>query len=79
VTDANAGTMRILGSPLRLSGEPRGRVQGSEYERRGAEYVAERFEAWGLENLPIESLPLTSGAGSAGVHERTTLIWAGSG
>jgi len=33
------------------------RVQGTVYERRASEYIAERFDEWGLENVVLEDFP----------------------
>jgi hypothetical protein len=38
-----------------------GRIQGSIYERRAAEYVKEKFDNWGLENVRMQDFPITSG------------------
>lgn len=39
-----------------------GRIQGSKYEREATEYVAEKFKQWGLQDVRLESFPLSAGA-----------------
>ena len=36
-----------------------GRVEGTKYEREATEYVKKQFEDWGLENVRMDSFPLS--------------------